>query len=468
MSKALVNSSGKVLLRDGKVATSDAPSCCCAASGACCVDGVCSILTEAACTTAEGNYQGDDTVCADDSCVGACCHEDDSCEILSEAACNDISGATYHGNGSVCDPNPCATGTCCTIQSIRLQGSITGTIDCSPCDGFGINCSFDHTWIAGTDFGVNNSCQVDVAVNNIDASGCITCPGDETETCGFNLSVPWGSYDIGVVINSGGTVQALIQGLLLGCGAFEGDNACTITGGTGFFSTPAWLDPSTPNGVYEFSDNSDPTISYNATLTVDAVPYSELNGSITLGGTAYVAGCFSDCLSVQWQAYPLSGGTTLETNGIDNDAESDSWFTDSANCSVVESSAGASVECTLDEDGHPQFALRLSVIINGIGIDYLAPECLAGDARDSCGDFGAYQFSRFSLANFNTDPFCDLGYTKITLGSSPFGTFEGTLDLAYQDPDGPCQAFQDCSVDWPCCSPDSPGRGTVSYSITIS
>jgi hypothetical protein len=41
--------------------------------------------------------------------TGACCAEDGSCSITTEAGCV----GTYQGDGTLCEPNPCAGGACC-------------------------------------------------------------------------------------------------------------------------------------------------------------------------------------------------------------------------------------------------------------------------------------------------------------------------------------------------------------------
>jgi len=303
MAKVLVNSSGKVLLRDGKVATSDSTSCCCTTTGtgACCVGEDCSILSEADCTTA---------------------------------------GGTYHGDDTVCDPNPCLPA-CCTIQSIRLQGSIVGSVDCSPCDSLSFNCPFDHTWTAPDDFdGI--SCNVSVSENDIDASGFITCPGDETETCGFNLSTAWGDFNIAVLIYSG-FVHAEIGGLILACGASIGDNVCSTTQGTGFFDDPAWIESGSPNGVYELSDTNDPNITYSATLTIAASSTSQnlntfntivitlaISYSSTQGGPPCTTGSGSATLNATFNRVDRDFDSPIEPG--DNEFQ---LFTDSNNACAV-------------------------------------------------------------------------------------------------------------------------------------
>ena len=94
-------------------------------TGACCdAAGACTVETEAACTAAEGTYQGDGTVCDPNPCgappppaTGACCAGDGTCSVTTAAACSGASGM-YQGDGTTCSPNPCSVpppplGGCC-------------------------------------------------------------------------------------------------------------------------------------------------------------------------------------------------------------------------------------------------------------------------------------------------------------------------------------------------------------------
>jgi hypothetical protein len=91
------------------------------ATGACCVGGSCQILTEAACATQSGTYQGNSVACGSSTCApttatGACC-VGEVCTVTTGAACTAQSG-TYRGDATACGPNPCTqtqpvTGACC-------------------------------------------------------------------------------------------------------------------------------------------------------------------------------------------------------------------------------------------------------------------------------------------------------------------------------------------------------------------
>jgi hypothetical protein len=80
---------------------------------ACCFpDGHCEMKTATECAAAGGAYHGDGTVCDPNPCPqpGACCFEDGHCEVKTDADC----WASYQGAGTVCDPNPCPpAGACC-------------------------------------------------------------------------------------------------------------------------------------------------------------------------------------------------------------------------------------------------------------------------------------------------------------------------------------------------------------------
>ena len=80
-------------------------------TGSCCLsDNTCQELTPTQCSAAGGSYHGDGTVCTPNPCVvptGACCLTDGSCDALTAAQCVAASG-TYQGDNSSCSPNPCS------------------------------------------------------------------------------------------------------------------------------------------------------------------------------------------------------------------------------------------------------------------------------------------------------------------------------------------------------------------------
>jgi spore coat protein A len=80
-------------------------------TGACCLsDNTCQELTPTQCATAGGTYHGDGSVCSPNPCVaptGACCLTDGSCTAHTAAECAAAGGA-YQGDNSSCSPNPCS------------------------------------------------------------------------------------------------------------------------------------------------------------------------------------------------------------------------------------------------------------------------------------------------------------------------------------------------------------------------
>lgn len=93
-------------------------------TGACCIDGDCSITTEVLCVAAGGTYQGDDTTCDPNPCpvpgTGACCVGSD-CSIQTEEDCNGM-GGTYQGDGTTCSPNPCMVECSCGFDDFDGSG----------------------------------------------------------------------------------------------------------------------------------------------------------------------------------------------------------------------------------------------------------------------------------------------------------------------------------------------------------
>jgi hypothetical protein len=80
-------------------------------TGACCILSDCSIMTEAGCAAAGGEYQGDGTDCDPNPCVvGACCLSGE-CIVYTELECEAAAGV-YQGDDTGCDPNPCPA-VCC-------------------------------------------------------------------------------------------------------------------------------------------------------------------------------------------------------------------------------------------------------------------------------------------------------------------------------------------------------------------
>jgi hypothetical protein len=93
----------------------DCPGCG-PSPGACCFgDCHCEMLHEPECMAAGATYLGDGTPCDPNpcSCPRACCYPDGVCVLLPEHECLE-SGGDFQGMIAVCDPNPCPQpGACC-------------------------------------------------------------------------------------------------------------------------------------------------------------------------------------------------------------------------------------------------------------------------------------------------------------------------------------------------------------------
>jgi hypothetical protein len=110
-----------------------ADACCCGGTttGACCIADACSILSEADCIASGGTYHGNGTVCTPNPCVGACCDGDGNCSIQTRADCL-ASGGNYYGNGTTCEAGICDTNGCCLCDGSCVD--LTPT-DCSNAGG---------------------------------------------------------------------------------------------------------------------------------------------------------------------------------------------------------------------------------------------------------------------------------------------------------------------------------------------
>jgi hypothetical protein len=125
---------------------------CAAATGACCfTDGQCIVATQDECATQGGNYVGDGTTCQPNPCAQpeACCFPDGSCQVLLPDLCS-TQGGTPMGPGTSCGeritcpqpPQACCfpDGSClvltpeeCAVQGGQAMG--TGTVcDPNPCE----------------------------------------------------------------------------------------------------------------------------------------------------------------------------------------------------------------------------------------------------------------------------------------------------------------------------------------------
>jgi spore coat protein A, manganese oxidase len=99
-------------------------------TGACCLaDNTCQELTPTQCSVAGGTYHGDGTVCTPNPCVaptGACCHADGTCTAETAAACAAAAGA-YQGDGASCTPNPCSIVLAPFVDALPIPALATPT-----------------------------------------------------------------------------------------------------------------------------------------------------------------------------------------------------------------------------------------------------------------------------------------------------------------------------------------------------
>jgi hypothetical protein len=125
---------------------------CTPPTGACCAEGVCSVVTQAECLNQGGEWYGDGTTCEDPGvCVpvteAACCIAG-VCNMLTEEACG-LQGGTFYGAGVTCDVAglcDAPTGACC----INGECSLLPAIACA-----------DQ---GGTYFGDNTECAANPCV----------------------------------------------------------------------------------------------------------------------------------------------------------------------------------------------------------------------------------------------------------------------------------------------------------------
>ncbi len=96
----------------------------CPMDGACCINGHSTITTQ---TNCQGQWMGPNTICNPNPCppVGACCING-ACTITTQANCQ----GQWMGANTVCIPNPCppATGACCIsgVCTITIQANCQG------------------------------------------------------------------------------------------------------------------------------------------------------------------------------------------------------------------------------------------------------------------------------------------------------------------------------------------------------
>jgi hypothetical protein len=96
-------------------------------TGACCVNGNCSVTTQANCA---GTWLGAGTTCTTGICNGACCTTTGNCVVTTPTNCS-AAGGTFHGPGSNCATVVCnPMGACCLESGTCLAGPMSPA-DCA-------------------------------------------------------------------------------------------------------------------------------------------------------------------------------------------------------------------------------------------------------------------------------------------------------------------------------------------------
>jgi|GEM_PF-392194 len=120
-----------------------------APTGSCCIGQTCSITTQTACG---GTFRQVDGACTPNPCAeparGACCQQigaNQVCRFSTQASCAvSFPSSSYLGDGSTCQPSPCATiGACCigatctSTTQAACSGTWTSSVGCTsnPCSG---------------------------------------------------------------------------------------------------------------------------------------------------------------------------------------------------------------------------------------------------------------------------------------------------------------------------------------------
>ncbi len=160
-----------VLLDSSSVATDE--MCCCGDTGACCIDGMCSITTEEDCTGMGGTYLGNGTTCDPNPCACSCnflgflgighyLHASTSTTGVTNAASGAVNSSWSATSSTAIDPDTCevsclsfsGSGDCSdTRLGFECSGTVTA-IDChaTTCLCFG-NCSFSLVQVSSVPYG---------------------------------------------------------------------------------------------------------------------------------------------------------------------------------------------------------------------------------------------------------------------------------------------------------------------------
>ncbi len=108
-------------------------------TGACCLPGGgCAQIRQSECSAQGGAWQGENSDCGGaggQACLsGACCTPTShgiACTIQTGSSC-ELGGGTYHGNGTICNPDPC-TGRIITLPPKSSQIVVATQMPCNGC-----------------------------------------------------------------------------------------------------------------------------------------------------------------------------------------------------------------------------------------------------------------------------------------------------------------------------------------------
>ncbi len=215
-----------------------------AGAGACCnADNSCTDgLTQFDCTSSGGTYQGDGTDCASVDCggvTGACCI-DGVCSILSESDCFAFCGM-YQGDGTICETSPCG-GACCMFDGIDFTGVCNMVSDSAAC-----------ILLGGIYQGDGTLC---VYVNGVYSCLGACCEGDDScnLATGFNCSTGGGGFQAYQTICSNclDPLGSCGGGSVTGC-EYVTESECDDLGGT-LWSAFVPCAPTDCGGPSMFSD----------------------------------------------------------------------------------------------------------------------------------------------------------------------------------------------------------------------
>ncbi len=232
------------------------------AFGACCFpDGSCGVTNSSACTLSGGTYQGDGTDCDPNPCGGACCHGG-ICTQESEAGCADLSG-TYFGVGSDCMDQDCTQGACCFNCDCYLVDA-PGT-DCTDVGGDyhgdGTTCSPDNPCPTNIPKTVDVTMHFHGTIEN--GTVDVTISGSQTLNCCGDAFIINGDGHSGLSCSSGTPHVALNWEVLM-----TPTNVVIVSGGVNqncfscaFACGPGWTEDHSSKTLtpykHCFSDNSD-------------------------------------------------------------------------------------------------------------------------------------------------------------------------------------------------------------------